>query len=173
MAQLPRVAPHVAAARPPGAKPAAPFDLIVLNLSKDDATSSKTDESPLLQQHQAAASSGSSSQGSVAVADDVEEGEGDDEGDTFGDLPPPSPDFRATIASAEQQSMSNELSPMQKLMSGLGQLSTRMGSYFSPAEVEQELPTRISIPANRSPQRLQVAQDLKPKFDGTLVPVRV
>ena len=70
--------------------------------------------------------------------------------------------------------MSNELSPMQKLiMSGLGQLSTRMGSYFSPAEVEQELPTRISIPANRSPQRLQVAQDLKPKFDGTLVPVRV
>jgi hypothetical protein len=37
MAQLPRVAPHVAAARPPGAKPAAPFDLIVLNLSKDDA----------------------------------------------------------------------------------------------------------------------------------------
>jgi kynurenine formamidase len=65
----------------------------------------------------------------------VEEGEGDDEGDTFGDLPPPSPDFRATIASAE----SNELSPMQNLMSGLGQLSTRMGSYFSPAEVEQEL----------------------------------
>jgi hypothetical protein len=137
------------------------------------STSSKNDESHLLQQHQAAASSGSSSQGSVAVADDVEEGEGDDEGETFGDLPPPSPDFRATIARAEQQSMSNELSPMQKLMSGLGQLSTRMGSYFSPAEVEQELPTRISIPANRSPQRLQVAQDLKPKFDGTLVPVRV
>ena len=137
------------------------------------STSSKNDESHLLQQHQAAASSGSSLQGSVAVADDVEEGEEDDEGETFGDLPPPSPDFRATIARAEQQSMSNELSPMQKLMSGLGQLSTRMGSYFSPAEVEQELPTRISIPANRSPQRLQVAQDLKPKFDGTLVPVRV
>jgi hypothetical protein len=138
------------------------------------STSSKNDESHLLQQHQAAASSGSSSQGSVAVADDVEEGEEDDEGETFGDLPPPSPDFRATIARAEQQSMSNELSPMQKLMSGLGQLSTRMGSYFSPAEVEQELPTRISIPANRSPQRLlQVAQDLKPTFDGTLVPVRV
>ena len=136
------------------------------------STSSKNDESHLLQQHQAAASLGSSStQGSVAVADDVEEGEGDDEGDTFGDLPPPSPDFRATIASAEQQFMSNELSPLQNFMSGLGQLSTRVGSYFSPAEIEQELPTRISIPANRSPQRLHAAQDLKPKFDGTLVRV--
>ena len=37
MAQLPRVAPLVAAARPAGAESAAPFDLIVLNLSKDDA----------------------------------------------------------------------------------------------------------------------------------------
>ena len=138
------------------------------------ASASSKNENHLLHQHQAAASlgsMGSSLQGSVAVADDVEEGEGDDEGDTFGDLPPPSPDFRATIASAEQQSMSNELSPLQNFMSGLGQLSTRVGSYFSPAEIEQELPTRISIPANRSPQRLHAAQDLKPKFDGTLVRV--